>query len=74
MRTVSIIAPVLVEQLLHDFPVIMHAFIAGEVAELDVIVEEIDLDPAADEGERHCYRIDSILIKAEMNLLRTEKI
>lgn len=47
----SIIAPVIVQQLFHDFPVTLNSFVALEIAELDMILEEIDLDPATDEGE-----------------------
>jgi hypothetical protein len=53
MTLPSIVAPVLVQQLLHERPVVMDAFITGEIAELDMVVEEIDLDPAPDEGEIH---------------------
>jgi hypothetical protein len=57
----SIIAPVLVEQALHDLPIIMHAFIAREITELDVIFKKINLNATSDKGEGHHDRFRSIL-------------
>lgn len=40
----SIITPVIVQQLSHDFPVVMDALVALEITELDVIFKEIDIN------------------------------
>ena len=62
----SIIAPVLVEQLLHQLPVVVNALVAGEIAEPNAVREKVHLDPASDEGEIDRNGITGTGAKAEM--------
>jgi hypothetical protein len=53
MRAASIVAPVLVEQALHDRPVDVHIFVTIEVTELDMIDEEVNFNSTTDECKKH---------------------
>ncbi|MCA3606118.1 MAG: hypothetical protein IOC56_09885 [Methylobacterium sp.] len=63
-----VIAPVVIEQALHDLPIVMDAFIAREIAEFDMIVEKINLDSTANESKADQYGICSVLIQPKMDL------